>query len=154
MLGELVQTTAGKWITHPPNRRPNGHTLGPNQVLVGHVACLGHSGGGHHLALPNLRRRGAWAATQHSLHRARRAGDGAHPDLSGLRRYTRLAMGCPVVGELSTPVRKRLTAQWRHRSYVAIRACSAGPGTYVRATQPAIATVTGPLARTLKSKLP
>jgi hypothetical protein len=26
---------------------PNGHTLGPNQVLVGHVACLGHSGGGH-----------------------------------------------------------------------------------------------------------
>jgi hypothetical protein len=24
----------------------NGHTLGPNQVLVGHQACLGH-GGGH-----------------------------------------------------------------------------------------------------------
>src|SRR5262245_61558629 len=33
MLGELVQT--------------NGHHLGPNQVLVGHVACLGHGGGGH-----------------------------------------------------------------------------------------------------------
>ena len=43
MLGELVQTTAGKWITHPRN----GHTLGPNQVLVGQVACLGHGGGGH-----------------------------------------------------------------------------------------------------------
>jgi hypothetical protein len=47
MLGELVQTTAGKWITHPPSRCPNGHPLGPNQVLVGHVACLGHGGGGH-----------------------------------------------------------------------------------------------------------
>ena len=46
MLGELVQTTAGKWITHPPTRCPNGHPLGPGQVLVGHVACLGH-GGGH-----------------------------------------------------------------------------------------------------------
>ena len=46
VLGELVQTTAGKWITHPPTRCPNGHTFGPNQVLVGHQACLGH-GGGH-----------------------------------------------------------------------------------------------------------
>jgi len=32
--------------THPPPRCPNGHTFGPNQVLVGHQACLGH-GGGH-----------------------------------------------------------------------------------------------------------
>jgi hypothetical protein len=46
MLGELVQTTAGKWIIHPPTRCPNGHNLGPNQVLVGHVACWGH-GSGH-----------------------------------------------------------------------------------------------------------
>ena len=46
MLGELVQTTNGKWITHPPSRCPNGHPLGPGQVLVGHQACLGH-GGGH-----------------------------------------------------------------------------------------------------------
>ena len=47
MLGDrVVQTTAGKWITHPPTRCPTGHTLGPHQVLVGHVACLGH-GGGH-----------------------------------------------------------------------------------------------------------
>jgi hypothetical protein len=34
VLGELVQTTAGKWITHPPTRCPYGHTsrrgrLGP-----------------------------------------------------------------------------------------------------------------------------
>jgi len=29
VLGELVQTTAGKWITHPPTRCPNGHALGP-----------------------------------------------------------------------------------------------------------------------------
>src|SRR5262245_52919786 len=46
VLGDLVQTTDGKWITHPPTRCPNGHSLGPNQVLVGHVACLGHCGGG------------------------------------------------------------------------------------------------------------
>jgi hypothetical protein len=46
VLGELVQTRAGKWITHPPSRCPNGHPLGPNQVLVGHQACLRH-GGGH-----------------------------------------------------------------------------------------------------------
>jgi hypothetical protein len=46
VLGELVQTTAGKWITHPPTRCPNGHPLGPGEVLVGHQACLGH-GGGH-----------------------------------------------------------------------------------------------------------
>ena len=46
MLGELVQTTAGKWITHPPSRCPNAHPLGPGEVLVGHQACLGH-GGGH-----------------------------------------------------------------------------------------------------------
>jgi hypothetical protein len=26
---------------------PNGHTLGPNQVPVGHVTCHGHGGGGH-----------------------------------------------------------------------------------------------------------
>jgi len=30
-----VQTTDGKWITRPPTRCPNGHPLGPNQVLVG-----------------------------------------------------------------------------------------------------------------------
>ena len=44
--GDLVRTTDGKWVTEAPTRCPNGHTLGPNQVLVGHVACLGH-GGGH-----------------------------------------------------------------------------------------------------------
>jgi len=47
MLGELVHTTDGKWMTRGPERCPNGHPLGPNQVLVGHVACLGHGGGGH-----------------------------------------------------------------------------------------------------------
>jgi hypothetical protein len=46
MLGELVPTTIGKWIIHAPTRCPNGHALGPQQVLVGHQACLGH-GGGH-----------------------------------------------------------------------------------------------------------
>jgi hypothetical protein len=47
VLGELVQTTAGKWITQLPTRCPNGHYLGPGQVVVGHVACLGHGSGGH-----------------------------------------------------------------------------------------------------------
>ena len=46
VLGELVQTTAGTWITKPPSRCPNGHRLGPGEVLVGHQACLGH-GDGH-----------------------------------------------------------------------------------------------------------
>jgi hypothetical protein len=45
--GQLVRALDGTWMTKPPNRCPNGHTLGPNQVLVGHVACLGHGGGGH-----------------------------------------------------------------------------------------------------------
>jgi hypothetical protein len=31
---------------------PISHQLGPNQVLVGHVACLGH--GAYQLALPHL----------------------------------------------------------------------------------------------------
>jgi hypothetical protein len=30
-----------------PKRRQNWHPLGPNQALVGHVACLGHRGSGH-----------------------------------------------------------------------------------------------------------
>jgi hypothetical protein len=35
-------------LESPNHRRdaPNGHTLGPSEVLVGHQACLGH-GGGH-----------------------------------------------------------------------------------------------------------
>ena len=56
VLGNLVRTTAGKWITRPPTRCPNGHRLGPNQVLVVHVVCLGHGGGGHkrNPGVPNL----------------------------------------------------------------------------------------------------
>ena len=37
VLGELAQTTAGKWIAHPPTRCPNGHSLGPGEVLVGEI---------------------------------------------------------------------------------------------------------------------
>ena len=47
MLGDLIQTTDGKWITGPPCRCPNGYLLSPKQVLVGHVVCLGYGGGGH-----------------------------------------------------------------------------------------------------------
>jgi hypothetical protein len=45
-VGERVQTTAGTWITKPPSRCAHGHPLGPGQVLVGHIACMGHGGGG------------------------------------------------------------------------------------------------------------
>jgi hypothetical protein len=35
-------------MDHPPAEPlPERAPLGPNQVLVGHVACLGHGGGGH-----------------------------------------------------------------------------------------------------------
>src|SRR4029077_1824065 len=44
-VGDWVRSTTKRWITQP-TRCPNGHPLGPNQVLVGQQACLGH-GGGH-----------------------------------------------------------------------------------------------------------
>jgi hypothetical protein len=47
VLGELVQTTDGKWITRPPSRCPTGIHSDLTQVLVGNAACLGHGGGGH-----------------------------------------------------------------------------------------------------------
>ena len=47
MEGDLVRTTRGKWVTASPTRCPNGCPLTSSQVLVGHVACLGHGGGGH-----------------------------------------------------------------------------------------------------------
>ena len=46
VLGELVQTTAGKWIYPPTDTLPQRAQSRPNQVLAGHQACLGH-GGGH-----------------------------------------------------------------------------------------------------------
>jgi hypothetical protein len=46
VLGSWCKQQPGSGLPHPPARCPNGHPLGPNQVLVGHVACLGH-GGGH-----------------------------------------------------------------------------------------------------------
>jgi hypothetical protein len=46
MIGDLVQTTAGKWVVVAPTHCRNGHRLGPSQCLVGHTACRGH-GGGH-----------------------------------------------------------------------------------------------------------
>src|SRR5271169_2827658 len=46
-IGELVQSTSGKWMVRAPERCLNGHSLAPNQVLVGHVACNSGHGGGH-----------------------------------------------------------------------------------------------------------
>jgi hypothetical protein len=46
-LGDLVRTTAGKWITHPPTRCPNGHRSGRTKSSSGmSSACLGHGGDG------------------------------------------------------------------------------------------------------------
>ena len=44
-VGDLVQTTTRPWITHPPTHCTNGRRLGPGELLVGHQACLGDSGG-------------------------------------------------------------------------------------------------------------
>jgi hypothetical protein len=46
VVGDLVQIR-GKWTTLAPMRCPRGHQLGPSEVLVGHLACHGHGGGGH-----------------------------------------------------------------------------------------------------------
>lgn len=47
-VGDLAMHR-GKWITLAPEYCPQGHRLGPKQVLVGHAACQGHGGGGHTL---------------------------------------------------------------------------------------------------------
>jgi hypothetical protein len=49
MIGDLVLDQRGRWITLAPTHCPVGHRLGAGQVLVGHVACMGHGGGGHTL---------------------------------------------------------------------------------------------------------
>ena len=48
VVGDLVNHR-GKWVTLAPTHCPKGHVLGPGRVLVGHVACGGHGGGGHTL---------------------------------------------------------------------------------------------------------
>jgi hypothetical protein len=45
VLGDLAQTTAGTWIAHPPTRCPNGHPLGPGEVLVGEIGVEGGGDG-------------------------------------------------------------------------------------------------------------
>src|ERR1700716_2304635 len=45
--GQLIRAIDGTWMTKPPSRCPTRRLPDPNQVLVGHVACLGHGGGGH-----------------------------------------------------------------------------------------------------------
>ena len=75
VLGELVQTTAGKWITHSPTHCPNGHGLGPDAVLVGHQACLGHRRRPYDVDLPHMRPDGVRPAAQHPLQQRRGSGD-------------------------------------------------------------------------------
>ncbi|MCV7424320.1 hypothetical protein H7K45_27605 [Mycobacterium yunnanensis] len=45
-VGDLIPWR-GRWITEPPTHCGNGHRFGSQRVLVGHVACMGHGGGGH-----------------------------------------------------------------------------------------------------------
>lgn len=46
-VGEMIRNATGKWVTRAPATCPNGHPLGPKQVLVGHVACSAEDRGGH-----------------------------------------------------------------------------------------------------------
>ena len=78
VLSELVQTTAGKWITHPPTRCPNGHSLGPGEVLLGHQVCLVHGGGHTTWSCRTCDPDRARATAQRPLHVPRRASDRAH----------------------------------------------------------------------------
>ncbi len=43
---DLVQAINREWMPQAPSLCPNGYPLDPIQVLVGHVACLGHGGAG------------------------------------------------------------------------------------------------------------
>ncbi|MCG7593723.1 hypothetical protein [Mycobacterium sp. PSTR-4-N] len=43
-VGDVVPSRRG-WITVAPTRCLNLHPLGPQQVLVGHLACTTHRGG-------------------------------------------------------------------------------------------------------------
>ena len=47
VLGELVQTTDGKWITRPRSPLPERAPASPESSPGGHVACLGYGGGEH-----------------------------------------------------------------------------------------------------------
>jgi hypothetical protein len=46
-IGQLVQSTDGRWIICPPRHCPNGHTLTPGRMLVGFQPCGGEHQGGH-----------------------------------------------------------------------------------------------------------
>ena len=53
MLGGLVQTTAGKWITHPPFRCPTGVLLGRIKSSLA-MSLAQDTAAEHGLALPNV----------------------------------------------------------------------------------------------------
>ncbi|MCH9731727.1 MAG: hypothetical protein K0U84_18955 [Actinomycetia bacterium] len=45
-IGDLVPASSGKWTVTAPTHCEAGHPLGPEQVLVGHLAflpCGGHT---------------------------------------------------------------------------------------------------------------
>jgi hypothetical protein len=47
VVGDLVNHP--RQVGHSRAHTLHGHLLGPGRVLVGHVACGGHGGGGHTL---------------------------------------------------------------------------------------------------------
>lgn len=73
VLSDLVQTTDGKWITHPPplpQRAPSRGESSPRRTRRLPRTWRRRT---HQLALPNMRRRCLWATPEHSLHGAGRA---------------------------------------------------------------------------------
>jgi hypothetical protein len=91
--GQLVRTTKGQWITQP-SRCPHGHVLGPNQVLFGRQACLGHGGGyTHGLAAHAMRRCTGHRSTPRREDGLRYVYECLDLRL-GLKNYCRLKVGC------------------------------------------------------------
>ena len=52
MLGELVQTTAGKWITRPPTRCPKGRSIGAANGSWSAISLPRARRRKHHLDVP------------------------------------------------------------------------------------------------------
>jgi hypothetical protein len=85
MLGDIAQTTDGKWIDPPadamPERPPPRPELSPRRTCRLPRPRRWRS---HELASPNVRSRGVWPAAQHALHGAGRACGRAHLDIERL----------------------------------------------------------------------
>ena len=94
VLGELVQTTDGKWITRPPTRCPQRtHSRPESSPRRSRRLPRTRPGRAHELALQNLRRDGVRAADEYPLHGTRRAGGRSHLNQDDFR--VGCEKGCP-----------------------------------------------------------